>query len=292
MEDKLHLGDQESLAGEPKQVRLDSEAGRMHSGDATNKPNISVFFPVYNDEHTVERVTRKALDVLSQIASEYEVLIVDDGTPCRAGEIADALARENPRVRVIHHGKNLGYGAAVRTGLANARYEWVCFTDGDDEYDIYDLHKLIRLRDYYDLIITFRYTKMYTRFRVFVSWVYNVSLRFLFKTHYRDISTGLRLIRRELIDELHLEAASPFIGAEIAIKTMLKGFRVGEVGIQTFPREFGRGNSTSIRNIIATMKDMLAAHATIFSTDYELPKNRLPRKQMPAAGDPAKPSQL
>lgn len=288
----MHLGDQAWPTGDSKQVRLDNEAGRMHSLHATNKPNISVFFPVYNDEHTVERVTRKALDVLSQIASEYEVLIVDDGTPCRAGDIADALARENPRVRVIHHPKNLGYGVAVRTGLANVRYEWVCFTDGDDEYDIYDLDKLIRLKDYYDLIITFRYTKMYTRFRVFVSWAYNVSLRFLFKTRYRDISTGLRLIRRELIDELHLEAASPFIGAEIAIKTMLKGFRVGEVGIQTFPREFGRGSSTSIRNIIATIKDMLAAHATIFSTDYELPKNRLPRKQLPSVRDPAKPSQL
>jgi glycosyltransferase involved in cell wall biosynthesis len=201
VEDKLHLGDQEWAAGEPKQVRLDSEARSIHSLDATNKPDISVFFPVYNDEHTVERVTRKALDVLSQIASEYEVLIVDDGTPCRAGEIADALARENPRVRVIHHPKNLGYGAAVRTGLANVRYDWVCFTDGDDEYDIYDLQKLIRLKDYYDLIVTFRYTKMYSGFRVFISWVYNASLRFLFKTRYRDISTGLRLIRRELIDD-------------------------------------------------------------------------------------------
>jgi glycosyltransferase involved in cell wall biosynthesis len=258
----------------------------------TDKPNISVFFPVYKDEHTVERVTRKALDVLSYVAAEYEVLIVDDGTPCRAGEIADALALENSRVRVIHHPKNLGYGAAVRTGLANVRYEWVCFTDGDDEYDIYDLHKLIRLKDFYDLIITFRYTKTYSGFRVFVSWVYNVSLRFLFRTRYRDISTGLRLIRRELIDELHLEAASPFIGAEIAIKTMLKGFRVGEVGIQTFPREFGRGSSTSMRNIIATIRDMLAAHRTIFSIDYELPSNRLPRGQMSSVTDPAKSSDL
>ena len=280
----MQLGDQESPSGEPTQGRLDREARSIHSVDATNKPNVSVFFPVYNDEHTVERVTRKALDVLSQIASEYEVLIVDDGTPCRAGEIADALARENPRVRVIHHQKNLGYGAAVRTGLANVRYEWVCFTDGDDEYDIYDLQKLIRLKDYYDLIVTFRYTKMYSGFRVFISWAYNLSLRFLFKTRYRDISTGLRLIRRELIDELQLEANSPFIGAEITIKTMLKGFRVGEVGIQTFPREFGRGSTTSIRNIIATIKDMLAAHATIFSTDYELPRNRLPRKRHGGAG--------
>lgn len=238
------------------------------------KPNISVFFPVYKDELTVERVTRKALDVLSEIAADYEVLIIDDGTPCRAGEIADRLSLENPKVRVIHHARNLGYGAAIRTGLENVRFEWVCFTDGDDEYDIYDLYKLIRLKDFYDLIITFRYVKAYSGFRIFISWVYNVVLRTLFKSRYRDISTGLRLIHRDLIDELHLQATSPFIGAEIAIKTMLKGYRVGEVGIQTFPREFGKGSSTSMRNILATIKDMLICYRTIFSEDYDLPANR------------------
>lgn len=236
------------------------------------KPNVSVFFPVYNDERTVEQVTRKALDVLSRVAKDYEVVIVDDGTPCRAGEIADRLASENPRVRVIHHSMNLGYGAAIRTGLANVRYEWICFTDGDDEYDVYDMEKLMRLRDRYDLIITFRYAKLYSGFRIFVSWVYNHTLRALFKTHFRDISTGLRLVRRELISELDLKSSSPFIGAEIAIKTMLKGFPVGEVGIQTFPREFGHGSATSWRNIIATIKDMMACYHTIFSPGYDPPR--------------------
>ena len=241
---------------------------------AQDKPRISVFFPVYHDERTVERVALKALDVLSKVAREYEVVIIDDATPCRAGQIADELAAGNPRIKVIHHLRNMGYGAAVRTGLANVHYEWVCFTDGDDEYDIYDLEKLIRLRNYYDLIITFRYAKLYSGFRIFISWVYNRSLRTLFKTRYRDISTGLRLIRRDLVNELDLKSSSPFIGAEIAIKTMLKGFRVGEVGIQTFPREFGRGSATSWRNIIATIKDMVVCYRTVFSPDYDLPVDR------------------
>jgi glycosyltransferase involved in cell wall biosynthesis len=244
-------------------------------GKSEQRPNVSVFFPVYNDERTVERVTTKALKVLADIAADYEVLIIDDGTPCRAGEIADRLARENPRVRVIHHPKNLGYGAAVRTGLDNVRFEWICFTDGDDEYDIYDLVKLIRLKDYYDLIITFRYVKAYSGFRVFISWVYNLVLRLLFKTHYRDISTGLRLMNRNLVEELNLKSTSPFIGAEIAIKTMLKGYRVGEVGIQTFPREFGRGSATSLRNILAAIREMLQCYRTIFSQDYDLPIDRI-----------------
>lgn len=235
---------------------------------------ISLFFPVYRDEATVARVAAKALAVLQETAAEYEVIIVNDGSPDRAGAVADELASRNPRVRVIHHERNLGYGRALQTGFAAARFEWICFTDGDDEYEVSDLRKLLRLRDYYDLIITFRYAKRYSGPRIFISYVYNKLLRFVFETRYRDISCGLRLIRKEVADELQLQSTSPFVGAEIAIKTMLKGFRVGEVGVQTFPREFGKGSSTSLRNIVATIRDMKRVYRTVFSSAYDRPMNR------------------
>jgi glycosyltransferase involved in cell wall biosynthesis len=240
----------------------------------TQKPHVSLAFPVYNDEATVETVTSKALEVLAELAGKSEVIIVDDGSPDRSGEIADELARRHDTVRVIHHGSNRGYGEAVKSALEAARYEWICLTDGDDEYDVRDLNRLIRHKDSYDLIITFRYVKLYTTFRVFVSWVYNKLVRFLFRTPYRDISTGLRLIRRSLVPELALQSASPFIGAEFAFKTMLKGYRVGEVGILTFPRTFGRGGTTTPRNIVATIRDMVRVYRTIFSNDYDLPEDR------------------
>jgi glycosyltransferase involved in cell wall biosynthesis len=221
----------------------------------------------------VERVAKKALRVLDELASEHEVIIVDDGSPDRAGEIADRLAATHPGIRVIHHERNLGYGQALRTGFEAARFEWICFTDGDDEYEVDDLRRLLRLRDYYDLVITFRYAKRYGGWRIFVSYVYNKVLRFLFETRYRDVSSGLKLVKREVVSELELISTSPFIGAEIAIKTMLKGFRVGEVGIQTFPREFGRGSSTSLRNILATLRDMRRVYLRVFSAGYDRPMN-------------------
>jgi glycosyltransferase involved in cell wall biosynthesis len=233
--------------------------------------SISLFFPVYNDEATVRQVTEKGMKVCQEIAYAFEIIIVDDGSPDRSGEIADELAEEHEAIRVIHHDRNLGYGAAVRAGLAECRYEWICFTDGDDEYDLYDVKKLWELRDFYDLIITFRYLRRYSGLRNLISRVYNLILRHLFFTRYRDVSTGLRLARRSLIDDLSLEATSPFIGAEIAIKTMLKGYRVGEMGIQTFPRQFGRGTATSPRNIYRTIVDMIHCHHKVFSPDYELP---------------------
>ena len=202
------------------------------------------------------------------------MLIVDDGSPDKAGEIADSLAKTNPQVRVVHHAKNLGYGAAIKTLINNARGDWICLIDGDDEYDIYDFEKLLKHQSHYDLIITFRYMKLYSGKRQFISWVYNAIFRMLFRTNYRDISTGLRMISKSLALDLHLDSNSPFIGAEITVKSMLKGYRIGEVGIQTFPREFGKGNSVSLKNITATIRDMLKMHGKIFSESYELPRNR------------------
>ena len=239
---------------------------------------VSLFFPVYRDESTTAVMITKALRFLSSVGDEYEVIVVDDGSPDRSGAIADDLARQHPNVRVIHHPRNLGYGAAIRTGLAASRFEYVCFTDGDDQYEIEDFRKLLRLREHYDLIITFRYKKIYSSTRIFVSWVYNMLLRFMFRTRFRDVSTGLRMVRRSLIDEIPLESNSPFIGAELAIKAMVAGYRVGEVGIQTFPRTFGQGSSTSMHNIVATMVDLWRMYRKMFSDEYELPPNRERRR--------------
>jgi len=238
------------------------------------KPEITIFFPVYNDENTIANMTEKCIHVLTEVASNYEVIIINDGSPDNSGAVADEMANKYEYVRVIHHPKNKGYGAAIKSGLENAQYEWVCFTDGDDEYDIEDLRKMIRLKDYYDLIITFRYVKLYSTLRVFISGMYNKIFRIIFRTNYRDISTGLRLMRKSVYDDLTIISDSPFIGAEITLRTMLKGYRVGEMGIQTFPREFGKGASVSPKNIWRTIKDMRKVYQNIFSSTYELPKNR------------------
>jgi glycosyltransferase involved in cell wall biosynthesis len=240
----------------------------------TSKINLTVFFPVYKDERTVRQMTEKAIKVCREVAQEFEVLIIDDCSPDQSGKIADDLSREYPCVRVVHHEENLGYGAAVKTGFRNSKYEWICFTDGDDEYDIEDLKKLIKLKDFYDLIITFRYKKLYSGKRIFISNMYNRVLRWMFRSPYRDISTGLRFVRKSLLDELQLKSDSPFIGAELTIKTMLKGFRIGEMGIQTFPRQFGKGSATSMKNILATIRDMRKIYREIFSDDYDLPTHR------------------
>lgn len=234
---------------------------------AKTKPSITVFFPVYKDEGTVRRVTEKAIRVLKEVASTYEVIIVNDASPDRSGEVADSLAREYPGiVTAVHHERNMGYGKALQTGFEKAsKSEWICFTDGDDQYDLGELHRIVKLLPKYDMIITFRYCKIYSTWRLFLSAVYNCLVRFLFRSHFRDISCGLKLVRREVVSSMRITASSPFVGAEIVHRAMLDGYRIGELGISTYPRELGESSSTSWKNIMATILDMLRFHQDIFS---------------------------
>jgi glycosyltransferase involved in cell wall biosynthesis len=252
-------------------------------GGLVSELNVSLFFPVYNDETTVRTVATQGIALLGGYAANFEIIIVDDGSPDRSGEIADELAREHPDViRVIHHEKNRGYGAALKTGVEACRYEWICMVDGDNEYAVADLKKMLELRAYYRLIIAFRYRKLYSTSRIFISFAYNLVLRHLFRTPFRDISTGIRTIHRSVLNEVNLTSNSPFIGAELAIKTMLCGYPVGELGIQTFPRSFGRGSSTSMKNILLTVRDMLRVRREMFSDAYQLPDGRT--RQRPPKG--------
>lgn len=237
--------------------------------------NVSLFFPVYNDETTVRIVAEQAMALLSGYATVFEIIIVDDGSPDRSGEIADELEQEYPGiVRVVHHPKNLGYGAALKTGMAACQHEWICMLDGDNEYSVAEIRNMLELRSHYRLMIAFRYRKMYSTSRIFISFVYNIILRRLFRTSFRDISTGIRVIHRSVLERVTVTSDSPFVGAELAIKAMLCGFPVGELGIQTFPRTFGTGSATSIRNILLTIQDMLRVRREIFSDEYQLPKGR------------------
>ena len=126
-----------------------------------------------------------------------------------------------------------------------------------------------KLFDHYDLIITFRYSKIYGTSRLFISYMYNLILRLLFKSPFRDHSCGLKAIRSDVIRDITVTANSPFVGAEIIIKSMVRGYPIGEVGIKTYPRRFGQSNSTSIRNIIFSIRDMLRVYKEIFK-QYEV----------------------
>lgn len=229
------------------------------------KPSIAIFFPVYRDEGTVETVAMKSLKVLSDIASQYKVIIVDDGSPDGSGEIADRLAEKYPDIISVRHDTNRGYGAALQTGFQYSHdYDWICFTDGDDQYDVTELYHLSKLFHHYDLIVTFRYSRIYGTLRTFISYFYNFLIRLLFKSHLRDHNCGLKVIRSSVIKDMELISSSAFIGAEIIINAMVRGYPIGEAGIKTYPRTFGESSVMSVRHITNSIKDMFRVYNKIF----------------------------
>jgi glycosyltransferase involved in cell wall biosynthesis len=234
--------------------------------ETSRRPSVAIFFPVYRDEGTVEKVAVKSLKVLSDIASSYKVIIVDDGSPDRSGEIADRLAEKYPDIISVHHDTNRGYGAALQTGFKySSEFDWICFTDGDDQYDVNELYHLSKLFHHYDLIVTFRYAKIYGTLRTTISFIYNLIIRLLFKSHLRDHNCGLKVIRSGVIQDMELISDSAFIGAEIIINAMVRGYAIGEAGIKTYPRTFGESSVMSIRHISNSIKDMFRVYKKIFS---------------------------
>ena len=214
-------------------------------------------FPVFRDKRTVKKMIIQSLRVLKTVARKYEIIIVDDGCPEKSGIIAKKIAKNIANIKVFFHKKNLGYGAALRTGIEKSKYDWIFQIDGDAEYSVNDLKRLLKETKNSDLVITYRYKKKYKTNRIIISWFYNKLLRILFGTKFKDISTGSRLINRKLIKKLKLTSSSPFLGAELAIKAKEQNSKVNEVGIHTYPRTFGAGSSVSFRNIMLTVKDML-----------------------------------
>jgi len=222
-----------------------------------NIKSISIIFPLYKDKSTVREMIIKSNRLLKKLKVKSEIIIVDDGCPQKSGYYAIEISKKIKNLKVIFHKKNMGYGAAIKTGLKNCNNEWIFQTDGDAEYDVNDLRKLLKKSKQSDLVVTYRLKKKYKTSRIIISWVYNVILRLLFHTPFRDISTGSRLIKKSLLKKINLISNSPFLGAELAIKSKYKGFKVSEVGIHTYPRTFGTGSSVSFKNILLTIKEML-----------------------------------
>ena len=218
--------------------------------------SISLMFPLYKDRSTVKLMIKKSVKVLKKLKKKYEIIIVDDGCPQNSGKLAKEISKKYSNVKVFFHKKNLGYGAALKTGFKKFKNDWIFMIDGDNEYDVNDLFRLVKASENYEFVITYRYKKKYTTSRILISWIYNAILRLIFNLKFRDISTGSRFVSRKLVKRIKLRSNSPFVGAELAIKAELAGYKVSEIGIHTYPRTFGTGSSVSFKNILLTLKDM------------------------------------
>jgi len=227
---------------------------------AERLPALTFFFPAYNEEENVEAVVAEAQETLPRFADEFEIVVVDDGSRDRTGEIADRLARADPRVRVIHHRPNRGYGGAVRSGLEQARLPFVFFTDGDRQFRLADLGLLIREIDGADAVVGYRAKRMDPRKRLFIAWVYKQVIRVLFGGGFRDVDCAYKLFRTEVFTRAPLadvRSNGAFFSAELLLRLRAAGLRVRQVAVPHHPRTAGVAAGAAPKVVLRTLRDMV-----------------------------------
>ena len=221
---------------------------------------LSFFFPALNEEDHVAAIVDEALLVLPRFTDDLEVTVVDDGSTDRTGAIADELAARDPRVRVIHHGTRRGYGGAVRTGLVAATKPWVFYTDGDRQFALEDLARLIALSEGVDAVVGYREKRADPRRRLFVAWVYNHLIRLLFGGSWRDVDCAFKLFRRDVFERVPLDRVKSngaFFSPELLITLRRTGVRVKQVGVRHFPRTAGEPKGAPPRVIARAIRDLI-----------------------------------
>jgi glycosyltransferase involved in cell wall biosynthesis len=229
------------------------------TGPTGDRPALTFFFPAYNEAENIERTVAQALADIAPLVSSLEVLAIDDGSTDRTPEMADALAAADSRVRVVHQA-NRGYGGALKAGFANARGALIAFSDGDLQFDLAELKRLLdRLADGsrpVDAVIGYRIKRRDPVHRLFIAKTYNLIVSVLFGLRVRDIDCAMKVFRREVFDGLRLDAEGPFLSAELLIKLDARGVRMDQVGVTHYPRTAGQNTGASFRKILRTFGDI------------------------------------
>lgn len=231
-------------------------------GDMAKAINsLSVFFPAYNEEAHIKNTVLAAKKVLEKIADRWEITVVDDGSKDGTGKAADGLAKEDFRIKVIHHSQNRGYGAAFKSGFYSAKYPWIAFTDSDGQFDFSEISKFISKKEdtKADLVIGFYKDRKVSLGKKITSKMWEYLVFTLFGLKVRDIDCGFKLVSKKVIDTVsRLESErGAFISSEFLIKAKKAGFKIEEVGVTHHPRRKGAGTGRKLNVIINSFIDLM-----------------------------------
>jgi glycosyltransferase involved in cell wall biosynthesis len=223
---------------------------------ASDAPSLSIFFPAYNDEGSIAELIHKAFALLPRFANDYEVIVVNDGSRDGTAALLDDLSRKLPRLRVVHHPRNRGYGGALRTGFEHATKDLIFYTDGDGQYDVRELAKLIPLmtKDV-DVVNGYKIKRSDARRRIVLGAAYKFLARCLFGLPIRDVDCDFRLMRREVIQRIELTSTSGVVCTEMIYKLRAADCRFAETPVHHYPRLHGQSQFFTLRRVARTGYD-------------------------------------
>jgi glycosyltransferase involved in cell wall biosynthesis len=226
------------------------------SAAAPRLASLSVFFPCHNEVDNVERLVLRTLEVMPGVADSFEVIIVDDGSTDGTGLLADRLAAEHPEVRAAHHATNQGYGGALQSGFAAATGEYVFFTDGDGQFDVAEISRLIALLGQADMALGWRIKRADSFIRIVNAKAYMLMIRLLFGLGVRDIDCAFKLVPRRVVQAIELRSKGALISAELLIKARHAGFTYAQTGVSHYPRLAGQQSGAKLSVILRMFREL------------------------------------
>ncbi len=224
---------------------------------------LSVFLPCHNEEPNLARVVDNFRSQLDRFACAWEIIIVDDGSRDRTGEIADALAASDPRVKVVHHPVNRGYGGAVISGLKAATMPWVLLCDGDGQFDAGELARLVPIAPNYDVVVGRRVRRADRLMRRLNGKAWTALVRLLFGIKITDVDCGFKLFKRDFTRDLELSARGAMISTELMVKIAAHGARICEVEIGHLPRLAGEQSGANLKVITRAFAELFRLYGDL-----------------------------
>ena len=230
-------------------------------------PALSYFFPAHNEEANLRGLVDEALTTLPELAEAFEIVIVDDGSRDATPQIADELAAADRRVRAVHHPRNLGYGAALRTGFGAARHDLIAFTDGDRQFKVADIGRLAArfAEGGADVVVGYRIRRADPLVRTLYAKAYRLANRIFFGLLVTDVDCACKLFRRDALAGINVESGGAFFSAELLIKLRASGRSVVEVGVPHYPRTAGSPTGAKPKVVVRAMRDFWALRLRLWA---------------------------
>lgn len=219
--------------------------------------SISVFFPCYNDAGSIALLVKNADELLKNMLVDYEIIVVDDCSRDESRNVLALLTKEVKRLKLVYHKKNLGYGGAIKSGIKASGKKWVFYTDGDGQYDVCELVKLIEKVDKdVDVIQGYKINRQDPWYRLFIGKTYHHFSKLFFNLSVRDVDCDFRLIKKNALDSIKLTYDSGVICVELVKKLQNKNCKFIEVGVHHYPRLYGHSQFFNYKRIAKTLFEL------------------------------------
>ncbi len=219
---------------------------------------LSIFFPFWNEEENIRPVVEKAIKVAEKVSEKWEIIMVDDGSSDKTLEISSSLERKNKNLRAISHMPNRGYGAALREGFANSKFDYIVFNDGDGQFDFSQVSKFIEKIGTADIVIGYRKKRYDHPFRHILMNLLKIWDFIFFGFYFKDIDCGFKLFRKASLEKIYpLRSEGAMITTEILAKAKKKGLKIEQVEVTHYPRKFGDQSGGNLRVILRAVLETL-----------------------------------